>query len=175
MLGIWIPAQGEWIPKFYDYKNKFSALVFQSQNIENKHGNDITFSIGVYFYINNDDLISQYASFAPQVEQVNDLDIDNRYTVFEIHNPNQYEHIGGAHGYVVIYESEQSNRTGESIERPLKINIGADGTAKYLPLQTHYYRFPGKITYVFILDSCENIFEKSKSDFVNFMQEVLIE
>ena len=36
--------------------------------------------------------------------------------------------------------------------QPSKISVGADGTTKYLPLQKHYLRFPGKITYVFLLE-----------------------
>jgi tetratricopeptide (TPR) repeat protein len=67
-MGIWIPAQREWIPQFGGYYNNFGALGFQSQGIEDEQGNSITYSIAVYFHINDDDAVSKYTSLAPNVK-----------------------------------------------------------------------------------------------------------
>ena len=172
-FGIWIPAQGNWTPRLFDYSKHFSGIMYKSQDIEDESGETITYSIASFLFADKDDVMEQFKAMAPIVDVIEDPAFDSRYTVLEIRNPEQYKHIGGAHGYVLIYEPEMGESTGESMEQPSKINTGT-GTS-YLPFQTIYTRVPGKLSYVFLMDSCENIFEESRADFITFMEKVIIE
>jgi hypothetical protein len=172
-FGIWIPAKKEWILRYSDYKNQIGTIIFQSQSMEDEHGNSITFSIAAFFYVNKDDAAGRWSTIAPQVEQVRYLPVDDKFTVFEIRDPEKYDGFGGAHGYFAVYESSESGDPDNSIERPSKIYAEKGGVYQYRP--KNYMRFPGKITYVFLLDSCESIFERSKNEFVDFLENLLIE
>lgn len=61
------------------------------------------------------------------------------------------------------------------IEQASKIELGVTNGASYVPLSKKIRKISDNITYIFLLDSCENIHEQSKEDFVNFMSKVIIE
>lgn len=104
------------------------------------------------------------------------VDLSINYFVTSIMHRMFAREIGGARmRTLIIYESEGSGGSGKSIERPSRFPVKAGGLPRYVPLRRSYRRFPGKITHVFLLDSCENVFEKSKKAFVAFMNGVLIE
>ena len=174
-LGVWLPLQADWQIKMYDYENQASGIAFKSGNLETKKYNNITYTIGCFFNVNQEDVTKNLMNTAPQMQQVYDLAINKAYTVYEMKDPNRYQNIGGAHGYLVIYETDAKNRPTNSIEAPAMYPDNSDNTEVYTPLDTIYTRIPGTISYVFMLDSCEDIFETSKTDFVNFINGLIIE
>lgn len=174
-LNIWIPAKGEWTPSLYGYSNHVAALSYKSQDIEDEKGDTITYSIVNMMYINRADVMEHYLSLAPDVKILENHEFDAKFTVLEIKDPEQYKHIGGAHGLVVLYEPETDERTGDLVEQPSRIRTRPGSGASYMAFQPVHRRIPEKISYAFLLDSCENIFEESKADFIEFMDKVIIE
>lgn len=175
-FGIWIPTLGEWNVRQLDYKNRFSAIVFGSQKINDGSGNDITYSIGTYIYVDddNDHITKQLDEFPKKIE-IEMPGISDIFTIYEVWDPDLYSHIGGAHGFVAFYKSDAGIATNQEIEQASKINTGSTNGETYIPFSNKIMRISDNITYIFLLDSCENIYEQSKKDFVNFMSKVLIE
>ncbi len=175
-LGIWMPLKNSWYPMLADYKNHFSAIKFSSEPIINEDTVDgISYTITTFFFHNTDSILSKFNSIAPNVEEIRNSEFDPMFTVLEISEPEKYPHMGGAHGYVVIYEKDISNSKTIDIEKPIEMEYEKDGSPKYFHLDKNYLRLDGKISYVFLLDSCEFIFEESKKDFIEFITNMVIE
>jgi hypothetical protein len=175
-FGIWIPIKEKWGLRYYHYENHIGTIAFKPQSLEDESGNRIGFSIAAFFYVNRDEATSRWLTIAPYVEQVQHLAVDEQFTVFEIRDPEKYKDFGGLHGYVAIFESIEPGDPATSIERPSKIYRKKENISEYtIRPPKNYTRFPGEITYVFLLDSCENIFEGSENEFVNFLQNVIIQ
>ena len=134
-LGIWLPLKNSWHPMLADYKNHFSAIKFSSDPIINENTEDgISYTITTFFFHNTDDILSKFNSIAPNVEEINNSDFDPMFTVLEISEPDKYSHMGGAHGYVVIYEKDISNSKSIDIEKPIEMDYEKDGSPKYFHL-----------------------------------------
>lgn len=174
LTGTFISPKEDWILKKASNPDYFSYnFTFQSQNIES-HNMNITYSLV--------SLISTFplpdGSFADNVaknliEQSNATKIDlfpdnNNITAYEFIDANKYKEVGGSHGLIVTMSVNHTEDIDIKMEVP-SVYQGAGNQLSFLPIQKDFKRFPGPVTYTFVLDSCEYIFEQSKTEFIDFI------
>lgn len=173
-LGIWVPVKDDWNIELLDYNNNFSAILCKSAKIKDSTDTEITYSIGSYFYIDQDIEISTELQKYKNHQKIEISGIDPKFEVYEIWDSEQYKHIGGAHGYIAFYRNA-ADINNLNFEQPSKISTKNNGAETYVPFRNKINKLTENITYMFLLDSCENIFEQSKIDFIDFLSNVIIE
>jgi hypothetical protein len=82
----------------------------------------------------------------------------------------------GGHFYLVGIERDKPVNEGLLLENPVTINGAGNGEMQYYSLSDYKNRFEGKIFYLFIFDTCEDIYDASFSVFKDlFNNQIIIE
>jgi hypothetical protein len=81
--------------------------------------------------------------------------------------------MGGGHLWLVGLEREEPEYPGMLLERPSQPEPSEGSVSIAHPNET-IGRFKGKIQYLFLLDTCEAIYEPSLAFFKKFIDEQLI-
>ncbi len=94
---------------------------------------------------------------------------------YEVKDPTLYPEMGGGHMWLVGLEREVPKYPGLIFEIPSQPHPSQneEGMNFYHPIET-IGRFPTKIQYLFLLDTCEEIYEPSMEFFTRFLNERLI-
>jgi hypothetical protein len=95
---------------------------------------------------------------------------------YEIIDPTVYQNIGGGHMYMIGIERAAPRYPGLLLETPLTLPEGNTQEVMYYTASDSKDRFKGKIFYVLMLDSCEDIHEQSLTIFRTlFDSQIIIE
>lgn len=166
-FGIWVPVREDWSMKVLDYKNNFSAIVFKSDQIPSGL-KTASYSLAVFFYVDKEvDLAGQLGRYEGY-KKVDLKGLTSDFEVFEVWDSAQYVEVGGSRGLVAVHHS-RGVLNNEFFEQPSKRPSSKEGDVYYAPLSLKIDRLSADISYMFLLDSCEMIFEQSRRDYVEFL------
>ena len=179
LLGIKIPIDTLWTPLIYDYKNNQTAFTILPSTITNKNGKEIGYTIAIIMRtVNNTDKLEDHVSkLVPKRLNQKRIKFSDKYdkiVAYEITDKTMYQEMGGAHLHMVGIERSEPRYPGLLLETPA---IWQENTNEI----TNYHRaskgrFKGKISYLMIFDSCEDIYEQSFSIFKSlFENQIIIE
>lgn len=179
-LGIKILLDSGWRFNISDYADHQSAFNVKPSPIKNKDGNEINYTIGIIMRTANDTekLESFLGKFVSKFTNKTKINFDKKYDktiAYEIKDPTMYPNIGGGHFYMIGIEQEAPKYPGLLLESPASIPNNKPGQEiQVYRAQENKKRFDGKIFYIIMLDSCEDIHEQSYSVFKTFFDNQII-
>ncbi|HSD06245.1 hypothetical protein [Flavobacterium sp.] len=121
-------------------------------------------------YINN--FVSKYSN----KKQISFSDKYDKIIAYEIQEKSMYQNLGGGHLYMIGIERNAPKYPGLLLENPATMPKGIPGQVNYYRATDSQDRFKGKMFYLIMLDSCEDIHEQSLAVFKTlFNSQIIIE
>jgi hypothetical protein len=165
----------------YDYQRNQNAVLIKPPAIQGKMGISVGMSVLMLMHPAKKDgqSLDDYMSLIlKDFKNKSPTLLETKYgklKAFEIKDPSLYPEMGGGHMWLVGLEREEPRYPGLIFEYPTQPNQekNEQGMNYYHPSET-IGRFPGKIQYLFLLDTCEEIYEPSMEFFIRFLNERLI-
>ena len=105
----------------------------------------------------------------PNVEMVDLFPGRNDIITLEYSDPDEYADRGGSHGYAVLVTEPWTETADMNMEVFVDYFNKSEGGVKYYAPKEFYKRYEGYAVHFFLLDSCEAIFDESKKQFVDFI------
>lgn len=178
-LGMKILVDTTWQLSIYDYNNGQSAFIITPQPIKNKKGREINYTIAILMKTANDNdgldsYLNNFVSKYPNKTKIKLTDKYDNMIAYEIKDKNMYQDIGGGHLYMIGVERTKPKYPGLLLESPVNIPKGNTDELSFYTASDSQDRFDGKIFYAIMLDSCEDIHEKSFTIFKDFLDKLLI-
>lgn len=178
-LGLRIKVDSTWGFNLYDYKEGQSQVVFRPPGLVSVKGDTITYTIGLFVKkINNEDRLSgfirSFTKSAQEKEYTGTIPNYSSSMSFKFQDDRVYSNLGGGRFNIIGIRRETPKRPGLIFESPAKLSD--DGKFMVYGNQTTLGRFHNGLFYVFLLDTCKDIYEESFSVFENLIQnQILIE
>lgn len=178
-LGVKLLLDSTWRVNIPDYKNRQGVFVITPPTLKNKEGKDIGYTMLLMLKVagEGEQLSSYVEKLVGKYPTRQKISFSNKYDqmiAYEIKDKNMYPHLGGGHLYTVGIERDNPEDPGLLLEQPVVLPMKANGQMTYARANQSQNRFPGKIFYVFLLDSCEDIHEQSLETFRSFLEKQLI-
>jgi hypothetical protein len=169
-LGISLSVDSTWKLSVFGYKDHGSAFMITPDGIANQAGKTITYTIAVIMKdAGPKDNLADYAeSFIEKYPDKTRISLFPKYEhsiAYEIKDKSMYQEIGGAHFYIIGVERSDPAYPGLLLEDAQTVPKSQSGKMAFYRPGPVQARFPGRIFYVILLDSCEDIFEKSSTLF----------
>ena len=180
-LGIKIAVDSIWKLEIYDYQKSQGAFIMNPPSIKNKKGKEINYTIAILMKTVEDgdnlsDHTSKFVSDYPDKKQISFSDKYGKMIAYEIKDKSTYQDIGGAHLYMIGIERNAPEYPGLLLENPETLPKGKSGEVTYYAATESKDRFKGKIFYVIMLDTCEDIHDQSLKIFKSlFDNQITIE
>lgn len=180
-LGIKLLIDSTWDLSIYDYENQHNFFIINPPPLKNKNGKVINYTVGIFMKVaNEDDVLEDFLNtFITSNQTKKKTSFSKKYDniiAYELFDKTSYEDIGGAHLYLVGIERNSPKYPGLLLESPINFSNEDSGQIKYYVASNSIDRFNGKIFYVFMLDSCEDINEQSLTIFKQlFNNQIIIE
>jgi hypothetical protein len=174
-FAIWMPVREDWNIRPLPFTGENGAIMFQSERIRDESGRGISYSILVVVYLGNprgaESLLENFANARP-VEGRGKLPEDIR--LYEFSDPSMYPEAGGGRGMLAILHREGSG--SYSFERPsLPPGMDESEGLSYFKPRPQYIRPEGMISYIILLDTAGNIYERSLEDYYQFLSGMIID
>ncbi len=180
-LGIKILVDSLWSLTISDYQKNQSIFSIIPPAIVNKKGKKIEYTVAILFKAANDkdkldDYITNFVSKYPNKTKIDFSDKYEKMIAYEIKDKTMYKDIGGGHLYMIGIERNAPEYPGLLLEYPTAMPEGNTGEVTYYNPSESKDRFRGKIFYAIILDSSEDIHDKSFAVFKElFDNQIIIE
>ena len=179
-LGIKIPIDTTWNLSIYDYQNNQAAFIIEPPAITNKSNREIVYTIAIMMKtVNDNDLLDYYINnFVSNYSNRKRINFSDKYDnmiAYEIIDKEMYQDMGGGHLYTIAIERNEPKYPGLLLETPATLPENTD-EINYYRATLSKDRFNGKIFYIILFDSCEDIYEQSFSIFKSlFDNQIIIE
>ena len=178
-LGLKLSIDTLWNVSVYDYQKHQSAFVIKPASIISTKKIEINYTIAILMKTadENENLSDYVHKFMSKYNKINKIDFSKKYEntlAFEITDNNQYQNMGGAHIYMIGVERNYPDNPGLILESPLSFSSNNSGDGNYYRLSAVKNRFKGRIFYLIILDSCEDIHQESYLIFKTFFEKQII-
>ena len=179
-LGIEVSVDSMWHLSIYDYNNHQSGFVITPPAIANSKGTDITYTIGIIMKTpgKNEKLADFVKKVTSQYRDNKEITFSTKYDkmiAYESRDSTIYPNIGGGHFYTIGIERDEPKYPGLHFETPASAPMKS-GELSYFKAPEHRERFKGRIFYIIMLDTCEDIFSQSSSLFKSlFDNQIIIE
>ncbi|HEV7621008.1 MAG TPA: hypothetical protein VGO09_04710, partial [Flavisolibacter sp.] len=98
----------------------------------------------------------------------------NQAIAYEIKSNKMYPDWGGEHSHLIGIEREEPSYPGLLLEKPLTLPFEKEGETKYYLPNEQKGRFPGRIFYIILLDSCEDIYLETRDVFETMLKKSII-
>lgn len=179
-LGIKLSVDTSWDINVQDYEHPNSSFVIKPTPLHNKKGREIGYTIAIIMKVGDagSSLEAYTTSFFDKYPDKKRINTFNKYpntVAYEIKDPASYESVGGGHMYVIGIERNAPAYPGYALESAISMPKQAEGGG------VHYFRpavmtnrFTGRIRYLIILDSCEDIHDQSFNIFKTFFDKQLV-
>jgi len=180
-LGIRLLIDSIWKMGGYDYANHKSMYFMKPLPIKNKNGMEIKYTIAILMKtVSDTDKLDDYVNtFVSKYSHKTRILFSKKYDrmiAYEIIDKTMYPNVGGMHGYMIGIEREAPKYPGLLLEDPAAIPNNNSGQMQVYRAQGSKKRFEGKIFYLIMLDTCEDIYEQSLSVFKTvFDNQIIIE
>jgi hypothetical protein len=179
-LGMKFLIDKTWGLSIKDYQNNSTVFFIEPPAIANKAGMEIGYTIAIFMKTVNDndmldDYVNNFISKDPNKKKINFSDKYDKIVAYEIIDKSIYQDMGGGHLYVVGVERNEPKYAGLLLEEPIPLPENAEKEKViYYRASESKDRFKGKIFYAILLDSCEDIHEKSFSIFKSYFENQII-
>ncbi|MCK5741556.1 MAG: hypothetical protein KAH48_05010 [Chlorobi bacterium] len=179
-LGMEFTFDTTWNVTFSDYSNGQAYFIIEPPAIRNSKGKEIGFSMILFVKKSYDQTLDEYIhKFLKKHPRKIKLALSDKYEnvlTYEDLDDTMYQDWGGGHFNVIGIEREFPAYPGKLFERPIPIPNDKGKDMKYYRASSSYNRLPGKLYYVLILDTCEDIYEDSFKIFKQqFESQIIIE
>ncbi|MFK7746831.1 MAG: hypothetical protein AB8B65_00435 [Kordia sp.] len=183
-LGIRFSIDSTWNWSVSKFSKRTSAVFIKPKAELNAKNVPIDYTIMLLIHVaKEDETIEAYAdNFVrkyPDKKATNRFDNLQPALAYEIINKEMYPEIGGAHINFMALERSKPAYPGLLLENVKKL---PSPTATEAPKELNIYRitsnltrFDEKIQYILVLDTCEDIYEKSLKAFDEFLENLVIE
>ena len=179
-LGIKITLDSIWQIGVHDYQQNVTAFVIFPTTIANKLGKEIGYTFAIMMRtVNDDDQLDDYVnsiSYSKDAikKKINFSDKYERMVAYEITDKSLYPDMGGGHLYIIGIERNEPEYPGLLLESPTTLKNDEKNQLQVYRLLECKERFKGKIFYVFLFDSCEDIYQQSFAVFKSFFDNQII-
>jgi len=177
-LGITITVNSTWYVSISDYENNRTSFVIEPSPIANKVGIEIGYTIAIIIRtVNDNDKLEDYMGISkyPNKKKINLSDKYDKMIAYEIIDKTMYQDIGGGHLYMIGIERNEPKYPELLLGAPIPLPKNTDKVNYYRAVESKD-RFKGKIFYLIMFDSCEDIYNQSFSIFKSlFDNEIIIE
>jgi tetratricopeptide (TPR) repeat protein len=176
-LGMKILLDSSWNLQFNDYSNYRGAVIIKPPVVKGKKGNEIGYTIAVIIKVaqKGEKLQDFMAKMLPPqaTKYAFTLPYKNALS-YEIRDKKMYPDWGGEHSHMIGVEQDAPSYPGFALEEPLKMPADSDGQIHYFQPNEQKSRFPGRIFYVVLLDSCEDIYPEAWQVFSIFFKKGIV-
>jgi len=180
-LGIKILVDSTWKISIYDYNKHQGAFIINPPTIKNKKGREIHYTVAIMMKSATseeklEDYTNSFVSRFPDKNKIAFSDKYDRMIAYEIKDKTMYQDMGGGHLYMVSIERDAPEYPGLLLENPSILPNENSGKVNYYTAQDSKNRFKGKIFYLIMADSSEDIHDQSLAVFKNlFDNQIIIE
>ncbi|MBN1700153.1 MAG: hypothetical protein JW881_21760 [Spirochaetales bacterium] len=181
LLGISIEFDEEWedlkLMGLKDSKSYFYVLLGPEKGLGDS---EVHYSISILMFVASetidlDFVLSRSFSKAKGYKK-SDINVSLQgATILEAVSSDVYAEQGGARTIVVALKRERPQWPGIMIEKPrvIESDEGEEDT-RYYVVNKQYIRLEEPIIYIILLDSCKSIYERSKTVFLDFIENKLV-
>ncbi|GGB24304.1 tetratricopeptide repeat protein [Puia dinghuensis] len=170
-LGIKFAADSNWEMQMNGFVKRLTAVAMQPPVVTSPKGANIGFSIALVMHVagEGEKLTDFMASFM-KMGGVRDaaFPFADKFPTgvsYTFQNKNLYSDRGGAHIHFIGIERSAPPYPGMSLEDQGEEMKGEPGKVNFYTPSIIRTRFPGRIFYLFLLDTCEDIHEVSWNTF----------
>ncbi len=165
-LGIRLSVDSTWKIQVSDYDQRRSAFIVSPPAIMDKSGQNIGYTLFTMIKVAEEG--ETFESFMEKISakysQKKKAELSTGFGKlqgYEVTDQNVYADKGGAHVHIMGIERNQPEVPGLLLEQPVSFKSKTPGQFAFYRSNPVKGRFEGKIFYVFILDSCEDIYAQS--------------
>jgi len=178
-LGLKFRIDSNWGVEFSNYNNHYAPVILTPGKATNKKGKKISYHIAILIKLADagETLDSYIARFTKGQGTLMQEPMPAPYknaVCYSMRNPKMYPEIGGGHFHVVGIERDAPAYPGLLLEEPQSLPSGEKGELSFYKPNQQRTRFSGKIFYVLLLDTCEDIHDASYAVFRKLIQEQLV-
>ncbi|MBL4655843.1 MAG: hypothetical protein JKY33_08480 [Bacteroidia bacterium] len=179
-LGLKFSVDSTWNLNFGKYTNRTSYIMITPNAETNNEGREVTYSILVMMHNPEEgETIDGYSSKMvgkyPDKKSHDQFNSMNPNLSYEIKDTSMYTDLGGGHLQFMGITKNYPKYPGLELEIPVKIPEGKKKKLAYYRLNSTFNRFEGDIFYVVMLDTYEDIYEKSLKVYEVFLENLIIE
>lgn len=178
-LGIKILVDSTWVLSIHDYTNHQCFFTIEPSSIKNKKGKDINYTIAILMRVVNDedkldDFLNPFISKYSNRRKIQFSDKFDKTIAYEIRDDSIYHDIGGGHLFMMGVERKMPEYPGLLLENPFSLPKNDSGKITYYTVSDNKNRFKGRIFYMIMLDTCEDIYDQSSTVFKSFFNNQLV-
>ncbi|MDR0517679.1 MAG: hypothetical protein LBH25_11605 [Fibromonadaceae bacterium] len=179
-LGIKVLLDSTWdLSLISDYQKNATAIAVKPPAIISKKERKIGYTIAIMAKTvdDNEKLDDFINSFVSGYSNKKKISFSNKYEkmiAYEIIEKTVYQEMGGGHMYMVSFERNEPRYPGLLLELPQALPESNSDDVIFLTPLNSKGRFNGKIFYLIMLDSCEEINEQSLSVFKSLFNSQMI-
>jgi len=179
-LGIQLKVDTMWDVQPYPYENNGSALLLFPPKIKSPKGDSISYTIALIVnagkpYHSLDEFADQFlkGEYA-KTKKITLLKKYEKSLCFAVSDPSTYSHMGGARFYMCAVERDMPFYPGFELETTSNVKLKADSQLSFFTPSEVQNRMEGKIYYLILLDTCNDIHDESYAYFLHLLQKDLI-
>ena len=178
-LGLSLLIDSTWGVLPFEYKKQQAAFVISPPTIKNNQGTDIKYSIGFMMRVADEsekleEYVNKITGNKPGKRASVFTDKYAKSFLYELKDPNMYQHMGGGHSYLLAIERDSPLFPGMLLEQPITLRNNKGEKVGYHTFAETRKRFNGRIFYAIMLDSCEDIHEESFNIFKKLLNEQVV-
>jgi hypothetical protein len=174
-LGIQLRLDTIWDMELYDYTNRITAVSVKPPILKSVKGATIGYTIGVIVHpAKEGEELQDFVTSMMKMNGTKDASFPfaDRYPKgisYTVRTKDTYADRGAAHIHFIAIERDYPLHPGLALEdEPLEMK-SEPGKLEFFKLGLTRTRFPGRIFYLFVLDTCEDIHEGSWDAFQQFI------
>jgi tetratricopeptide (TPR) repeat protein len=178
-LGIKFLIDSTWNLSIKNYTKHQCFISLEPTTLKNNKGKEIHYSLALLMKVVKDedkldDFLNTFVSKYPRNDKVQFSDKYDKMSAFEILDNTIYQEIGGGHLYMIGIERKMPEYSGLLLENPLSLPSGEKDKMTYYTVSGGKNRFKGRIFYLVMLDTCEDIHEESYAVFKKFFDQQMV-
>ncbi|MBN1646727.1 MAG: hypothetical protein JW874_01725 [Spirochaetales bacterium] len=175
LLGLWLPVSLDREINYTGLIKGASIISLTLVEPENDYRPEITYTIMILSFLDADNPETEILATLKNRKKT-DLGLGDRFTTWEFSDPDIYLNMGGAHGFLTMVTSEYSEDKITRIEKPA--NFAADLVSEglsFVALPEEFNRYNGTITHLILIDTCEEVLEQSRKNYIDLINRMEFE
>jgi len=173
-LGLKILVDSSWKFTVTDYTNRVAAAIVNPPRITGK-GNNILYTYVIMGKVAREgdkleDFMKNFMTKDPIQKKLAYNSHIKNLVAYELLNKDRYPTIGGGHTVLLGFERDTPFYPGLALESSNSLPINSSNQAQFFKFNPVKTRFTGKIFYIVLLDTCEDIFQDSFSNFRSMVE-----
>jgi hypothetical protein len=181
-LGIRLKVDSSWNMHVQGYKNRLSVFVMKPGTLTSAKGATIGYTIGMVVKVaGKEETLEQFMATMMKGSGTKDASfafsgLYSHGMSYTYQDKGVYADRGGAHIHFIGIERDCPEYPGLALEQQEQTEElkGKPGELQFMKMNFVRNRFPGRIFYFFILDTCEDIYQVSWNTFRAMMAKQMV-